>query len=118
MQRGAMMEDVRDPAVLLSMRFDSLEEAVREAKRATFTYLQLKRHKDMPDQIDWRIMDESHLFPCPQCEQPLYQKAKLGRFGNMLDLHDWGCPHCKKTVTLKTDDLVPAEHEPGAGIPS
>ena len=54
------MEDVRDPAVWLSMRFDSLEEAVREAKRATFTYLQLKRHKNMPDQIDWRIMDETH----------------------------------------------------------
>ena len=58
------------------MRFDSLEEAVREAKRATFTYLQLKRHKDMPDQIDWRIMDQTHLFPCPQCEQAFVPKSE------------------------------------------
>ena len=75
-QRGAMMEDVRDPAVWLSMEFDSLEEAVREAKRATFTYLQLKRHKDMPDQIDWRIMDQTHLFPCPQCEKAFVPKSE------------------------------------------
>jgi endogenous inhibitor of DNA gyrase (YacG/DUF329 family) len=106
-----LMEDVTDPALFLAMRFDTLEEAVRHAKRATFTYLQQKRHKEMPDQIDWRILDETHLFPCPQCQQPLYQKAKLGRFGNTLDLHDWGCPRCKKTVTLKTDDLVPSEHD-------
>jgi rubrerythrin len=116
-QRGGMMEDVKDPAMLLSMRFDTLEETVREAKRATFAYLQQKRHKDMPDQIDWRITDDSHLFPCPQCQQPLYQKAKLGRFGNALDLNDWGCPRCKKTVTLKTDDLMRCECEAAAGTP-
>ena len=114
-QRVTLMEDVTDPALFLAMRFDTLEEAVRHAKRATFTYLQQKRHKEMPDQIDWRIMDETHLFPCPQCQQPLYQKAKLGRFGNALDLHDWGCPRCKKTVTLKTDDLVPSERAPALG---
>ena len=59
--------------------------------------------------IDWRILEEARLFPCPMCQQPLYQKAKLSRFGNKLDLDDWGCPRCKKTVTLRTDDLVPTE---------
>ena len=110
-QRGGMMEDVNNPAVFRSMRFYTLEETVRQAKRATFTYLEHKRHKEMPDQIDWRIVDETHIFPCPLCHQPLYQKAKLGRFGNALDLTDWGCPRCKKTVTLNTGDLV----SPGAG---
>jgi hypothetical protein len=108
-QRGGMMEDVSDPAVFRPMRFNTLEETVRHAKRATFTYLEHKRHKEMPDQIDWRIIDETHHFPCPLCQQPLYQKAKLGRFGHTLDLNDWGCPRCKKTVTLKTDDLVATE---------
>ena len=105
-QRGAVMEDVSDPALFRPMRFDTLEEAVLHAKRATFTYLERKQHKEMPDQIDWRIIEEARLFPCPMCQQPLYQKAKLGRFGNKLDLNDWGCPRCKKTVTLKTDDLI------------
>ena len=50
-------------------------------------------------------------FPCPLCQQPLYQKAKLGRFGNTLDLNDWGCPRCKKTVTLRTDDLVATKYK-------
>lgn len=105
-QCGSMMEDVSDPAFFRPMRFTTLEETVRHAKRATFTYLETKRHKEMPDQIDWRIFDDSRHFPCPLCQQPLYQKAKLGRFGNTLDLNDWGCPRCKKTVTLRIDDLV------------
>ena len=108
-QRGALMEDVSDPNIVRCMRFGTLEEAVRHAKRATFAYLEKKRHKEMPDQIDWRIIQDTHLFHCPLCQQPLYQKAKLGRFGNTLDLNDWGCPRCKKTVTLKTDDLIPGE---------
>ena len=108
-QRRGMMEDVSDPTVFRALRFNTLEETVRHAKRATFTYLEHKRHKEMPDQIDWRIIDETHHFPCPMCQQPLYQKAKLGRFGNALDLNDWGCPRCKKTVTLRTDDLLTKE---------
>jgi|SRR5687768_7656153 hypothetical protein len=107
-QRGAMMEDVSDPAFFRPIQFKTLEETVRHAKRATFTYLEKKQHKEMPDQIDWRIVEDARIFPCPTCQQPLYQKAKLGRTGNMLDLNDWGCPRCKKTVTLKTDDLVPS----------
>ena len=83
-QRGGMREDVSDPALLRPMRFNALEETVRHAKRATFTYLEKKRHKEMPDQIDWRIIDETHHFPCPMCQQPLYQKAKLGRFWQYL----------------------------------
>ena len=81
MQRGAMMEDVKDPAVLLSLRFDSLEQAVGEAKRATSTYLQLKRHKDMPDQIDWRIMDDTHLFPVPSVSSPCTKRRSSGGLG-------------------------------------
>lgn len=107
-QRGAMMEDVSDPAFFRPMRFATLEDTIRHAKRATFTYLEKKRHKEMPDQIDWRIIQDAHLFPCPMCQQPLYQKAKLARFGHTLDLNDWGCPRCKKTITLRTDDLVSA----------
>ena len=70
------MEDLGDPAVFRSMRFTSLEEAVRHAKRATFTYLEYKRHKEMPDQIDWRIIDETHLFPCPLCHQPSTKRQR------------------------------------------
>jgi hypothetical protein len=40
-----------------------------------------------------------------------YQKAKLGHFGSALDLNDWGCPRCKKTVTLKADDPVSSKYE-------
>lgn len=108
-QRGGMMEDVSDPALFRPMRFNTLEETGRHAKRATFTYLEEKRHKETPDQIDWRVIDDTRHFPCPLCQQPLYQKAKLARFGNTIDLNDWGCPRCKKTVTLRTDDLMPTE---------
>lgn len=111
-QRGAMMEDVGDPSLFRPMRFSTLEEAVLHAKRATFSYLERKQHKEMPDQIDWRIIEEARYFPCPICQQPLYQKAKLGRFGNKLNLDDWGCPRCKKTITLKTDDLTTEERPP------
>lgn len=125
-QRGGLMEDVSAPAYLRPICFDTLEEAVRHAKKATFTYLEAKRHQEMPDQIDWRIVDEGHVFPCPVCYQPLYQKAKLGRFGNVLDLRDWGCARCKKTVTLNTDGLLstgypspqlPADPWPAMGQP-
>ena len=105
MQCSGMMEDVNDPAFFRPMRFSTLVEAIHHAKRATFTYLERKQHKEMPDQIDWRIIEEARLFPCPVCQQPLYQKAKLARFGHQLNLDDWGCPRCKKTVTLKIDDL-------------
>ena len=104
-QRAGTMEDVSNPAYLLPIRFETLEDSVRHAKKATFVYLESKRHQAMPDQIDWRIIDEHRPFPCPVCQQPLYQKAKLGRFGNTLDLRDWGCPRCKKTVTLNTEGL-------------
>ena len=105
-QRGGLLEHVSDPMHLRPIRFESLEDAVRHAKKATFTYLVAKQHREMPDQIDWRIVDEGRTFPCPVCHQPLYQKAKLGRFGNTLDLRDWGCPRCKKTVTLNTDGIL------------
>lgn len=78
-QRAGMMEEVSDPTYLLPIRFATLEEAVRHAKKATFAYLETKRHKQMPEQLDWRIVDDGHMFPCPVCHQPLYQKAKLGR---------------------------------------
>jgi hypothetical protein len=52
-QRGGMMEDVSDPADFRAMRFDTLEETVGHAKWATFTYLEHKRHNEMPGQIDW-----------------------------------------------------------------
>ena len=104
-QLGGMMQDVSNPALLRPIRFDTLEDSIRHAKKATFTYLQDRRHKEMPDQIDWRIAEENHVFPCPICQQPLYRKAKLGRFGNTLDLNDWGCSRCKKTVSLNTEGL-------------
>jgi hypothetical protein len=105
-QIGGLMQDVSDPTLLRPMRFETLEDSIRQAKKATFGYLEAKRHKEMPDQIDWRIYEEERLFPCPVCQQPLYRKAKLGRFGNHLDLQDWGCTRCKKTVTLNTDGLL------------
>ena len=60
-QRGALMEDVSEPAFFRPMRFGTLEEAVRHAKRATFSYLEKKRHTGMPDQIDWRIIQDAHI---------------------------------------------------------
>jgi hypothetical protein len=112
-QLGGLMQDVSPPALLRPIRFDTLEESIRHAKKATFSYLEARRHKEMPDQIDWRIYEEACLFPCPVCQQPLYRKAKLGRFGNTLDLNDWGCTRCKKTVTLNTAGLLST-----ASIPS
>jgi hypothetical protein len=94
------LHDVQPVEVFRPLQFDSLEGCVRYAKTAAFAFLEARRHKEMPDQIDWRIYHESQIFPCPACQQPLYQKAKLGRFGNTLDLTDWGCSRCKKTVTL------------------
>lgn len=108
-QIGGLMQDVSPPALLRPMRFDTLEESIRHAKKATFGYLETTRHKEMPDQMDWRVYEEGRLFPCPMCQQPLYRKAKLGRFGNSLDLHDWGCVRCKKTVTLNTQGLLAAD---------
>jgi hypothetical protein len=105
-QIGGLLQDVSDPTLLRPMRFERLEDSIRHAKKATFGYLEAKRHKEMPDQIDWRIYEEGRLFPCPVCQQPLYRKAKLGRFGNSLDLHDWGCTRCKKTVTLNTESVL------------
>ena len=46
-QRVGIMEDVSDPRYLRPIRFDSLEEASRHAKQATFTHLEAKRHKEM-----------------------------------------------------------------------
>jgi hypothetical protein len=105
-QLGGLMQDVSDAALFRPMRFDTLADSIRHAKKATFGYLEAKRHKEMPDQIDWRIYEEGRLFPCPVCQQPLYRKAKLGRFGNTLDLHDWGCSRCRKTVTLNTESFL------------
>ncbi|WP_447600232.1 hypothetical protein [Nitrospira sp. Nam80] len=111
-QVGGLMQDVSNPALLRPIRFDTLEESIRHAKKATFGYLEAKRHKEMPDQMDWRVYEEGRLFPCPVCQQPLYRKAKLGRFGNSLDLHDWGCVRCKKTVTVNTAGLVSGDSAP------
>ncbi len=112
------MEDVSDPAFFRPMRFDTLEETVRHAKRATFTYSRVETTQGDAGSNRLAIIPEARLFPCPLCQQPLYQKAKLGRFGNRLDLDDWGCPRCKKTVTLKTDDLVSAGLGPPRQLPS
>jgi hypothetical protein len=105
-QVSGLMQDVSDPGFFRPIRFETLEEAIRHAKKATFTFLQKRQHTDMPDQMDWRIYEDDRLCPCPVCHQPLYRKAKLGRFGNTLDLRDWGCVRCKKTVTLNTDGLL------------
>lgn len=110
-QLGGLMPDVSDPAGFRPLRFDTLEDSVRHAKKATFAFLEQRRHREMPDQIDWRIYEDDRVFPCPVCQQPLYRKAKLGRFGNTLDLHDWGCPRCKKTVTLNTESFLPTVRE-------
>jgi hypothetical protein len=110
-QHGGTIVDVTEPTLLRPIRFDGLEDAIRHAKKATFTYLEAKRHTKMPDQIDWRIINEARVFPCPACHQPLYQKAKLGRFGNTLDLQDWGCSRCRKTVTLNTEGLQSTMHQ-------
>lgn len=97
--------EVAVPSQFLPMRFLTLEETVRHAKSLTFHHLTEKQHRAMPDQIDWRISDDAQVFPCPACQQPMYRKAKLGRTGTSLDLKDWGCPRCKKTVTLNTEGL-------------
>jgi hypothetical protein len=104
-QVSGLMQDVSEPGFFRPMRFDTLEEAIRHAKKATFTFLEKRQYKEMPDQMDWRVYEEARICPCPVCSQPLYRKAKLGRFGNTLDLRDWGCSRCKKTVTLNTDGL-------------
>lgn len=75
-QRSRMMEDVRDRAFFRPMRFQTLEESVRYAKRATFSYLEHKRHKEMPDQIDWRIIDETRQFPCPHVPAAALSKGE------------------------------------------
>jgi len=105
-QVDGLMQDVSDPGLLCPIRFKTLEETIRHAKTATFTYLEKRRYKEMPDQIEWRIHQDHVVFPCPVCQQPLYRKAKLGRFGNTLDLHDWGCARCKKTVTLHAESFL------------
>jgi hypothetical protein len=105
-QVSGSMQDVSDPRLFQPIRFATLEEAIRHAKKATFTFLQNRRHTEMPDQIDWRIYEDERLCPCPVCHQPLYRKAKLARLGHTLDLRDWGCSRCKKTVTLNTDGLL------------
>ena len=106
-QLGWSMEDVRIPTVLRPVRFDNLEHLIRSAKRITFAHLETKRHTRMPGQIDWRIVHEARTFPCPACHQPLYQRAKLGRFGNTLDLTEWGCPRCKKPARLNMEGFPP-----------
>ena len=111
-QRGWSMEDVSVPTVLRPVRFGTLEHLIRYAKRATFAHLEAKRHKRIPDQIDWRLVHEARTFPCPTCHQPLYQKAKLGRFGNTLDLTEWGCPRCKKPARLNTEGFLSTMSQP------
>jgi hypothetical protein len=106
-QRGWSMEDVRMPTLLRPIRFVTLEAAIRYAKKATFAHLEAKRHKRMPDRIDWHIVHEGRTVPCPACHQPLYQKAKLGRFGTSLDLTEWGCPRCKNTIHTNLSVDVP-----------
>lgn len=102
-ERGGGMEEVMDLDDVHSPRFTSLQAAVRYAKAATFAYLEQKRHAEMPAHIEWRIIDDQVVFPCPCCHQPMFRTAKLGRRGNCLDLRDWACPACDRTVT------VPAE---------
>ena len=45
------------------------------------------------------------MVPCPACQHPMYRKAKLGRTGASLDVNDWGCPGCNKTVTFNPEGL-------------
>ena len=54
-QRVGVMEDGSDPQYLRPIRFDSLEEAIRHAKKATFTHLEAAKRP--------RVVDQSG-FPC------------------------------------------------------
>lgn len=111
-QFGGLMQDVQDPRLLRPLQFETLEDGIRHAKRATFSFLEHRLHREMPDQMDWRVYEDARVFPCPVCQQPLYRKAKLGRFGHTLDLADWGCSRCRKTVTLNTEGLISTSHAP------
>lgn len=102
-QQEGLMEDVMNSVAINTLRFRSLQGAVRYIKAVTFAYLEMKRHTEMPEHIEWRIFDDHTVFPCPHCHQPMFRKAKLGRRGKCLDLKDWGCPECNRTMTVPAD---------------
>lgn len=66
-----MIEDVSDPTLFRPMRFGTLEEAVLHAKRATFTYLERKQYKEMPNQIDCESLRRLAYLPAPYVNNPL-----------------------------------------------
>ena len=105
LQITSVATEVGFPALYRAMHFRTLEQTIRYAKGLTFTYLMNRQFKEMPDHMEWRVTEEDQLVPCPACQHPMYRKAKLGRTGTSLDLNDWGCPRCNKTVTLNPAGL-------------
>jgi len=105
LQITSVATEVGVPALYRAMHFGTLEETIRYAKALTFTYLMNREFKEMPEHMEWRVIEEDQMVPCPGCQQPMYRKAKLGRTGASLDLNDWGCPRCKQTVTLTPEGL-------------
>jgi hypothetical protein len=105
LQITSVATEVGVPALYRAMHFGALEETIRYAKALTFTYLMNREFKEMPEHMEWRVIEEDQMVPCPACQQPMYRKAKLHRTGTSLDLNDWGCPRCKQTVTLTTEGL-------------
>ena len=105
LQITSVATEVGFPALYRAMHFRTLEQTIRYAKGLTFTYLMNRQFKEMPDHMEWRVTEEDQLVPCPACQHPMYRKAKLGRTGASLDVNDWGCPRCNKTVTLNPAGL-------------
>ena len=95
--------EIGQPPRFHPMRFLTLEDAIRSRRASPFTIwrrINTGRYRIKLIGGSWR---NAHVFPCPACQQPLYRKAKWGRTRLHLDLKDWGCPRCKKTVTLNTE---------------
>ena len=53
--------EIGQPPRFHPMRFLTLEDAIRHAKSLTVHHLVENQHREIPDQIDWRIMEE-----CPR----------------------------------------------------
>jgi len=63
------------PTVLRPVSFGTLENLIRYAKRATFAHLEAKRHKRIPDQIDWRLVHENTHVSLPYLSSAAVSKG-------------------------------------------
>lgn len=84
----------------LPQPFITPEAAIRHARKTIFAYLASKRHRHIPDHIEWRMLREDQIVPCQTCGHPLYQIVSLGRTGAACSLQDWTCERCHQTVTM------------------